>query len=79
MKNRIIALSATVLSVFSLHAQQTRIFTDPQEKFKEAKEHYQKEQYSLAYPLFKELQQASKETNYINDALMTHEIVGTIT
>src|SRR5258705_7023422 len=74
MKNRSIALIATVISVFSLNAQQTRIFTDPQEKFKEAKEYYQKEQYSLAYPLFKELQQASKETNYINDALVTQEI-----
>ena len=74
MKNRIIALVATVISVFSLHAQQTRIFTDPQEKFKEAKEYYQKEQYSLAYPLFKELQQALKETDLINDALMTQEI-----
>ena len=74
MKNRIIALVATVISVLSLQAQQTRIFTDPQEKFKEAKEYYQKEQYSLAYPLFKELQQASKETNQINDALVTQEI-----
>src|SRR5215510_2516331 len=74
MKNRILAFSATVISVVSLNAQQTRIFTDPQEKFKEAKELYQKEQYSLAYPLFKELQQASKETNYINDPLVTQEI-----
>ena len=74
MKNRSIALVATVISVFSLNAQQTLIFKDPQEKFKEAKEYYQKEQYSLAYPLFKELQQASKETNYINDALVTQEI-----
>jgi len=74
MKNRIIVLITTVISAFSLQAQQTRIFTDPQEKFKEAKEYYQKEQYSLAYPLFKELQQASKETNYINDALVTQEI-----
>ncbi len=74
MKNRIIALAAAVISVLSLHSQQTRIFTDPQEKFKEAKEYYQKEQYSLAYPLFKELQQASKETNQINDALVTQEI-----
>jgi tetratricopeptide (TPR) repeat protein len=74
MKNRSIALIATVISVFSLDAQQTLIFKDPQEKFKEAKEYYQKEQYSIAYPLFKELQQASKETNYINDALVTQEI-----
>jgi thioredoxin-like negative regulator of GroEL len=70
MKNRSIALVATVISVISLNAQQTLIFKDPQEKFKEAKEYYQKEQYSIAYPLFKELQQATKETNNINDALV---------
>ena len=74
MKNRIIASVAAVISVFSLQAQQTRIYTDPQEKFKEAKEYYQKDQYSLAYPLFKELQQALRETDLINDALMTQEV-----
>ena len=74
MKNRSIALVATVFSVFSLHAQQTRIFTDPQEKFKEAKEYYQKDQYSLAYPLFKELQQALRETDLVNDPIMVQEI-----
>jgi len=74
MKNRSIALVATIISVISLQAQETRIFTDPQEKFKEAKEYYQKEQYSLAYPLFKELQQAAKETNYINNPLVMQEV-----
>ena len=74
MKNRIIASVAAVISVFSLQAQQTRIYTDPQEKFKEAKEYYQKDQYSLAYPLFKELQQALRETDLINEALMTQEV-----
>ena len=74
MKNRFLFLAASVLSFVSIKAQQTRINTDPQEKFKEAKDYYQKEQYSLAYPLFKELQQASKETNYINDPLVTQEI-----
>jgi len=74
MKNRILALAVTVLSIISIQAQQTRIITDPQEKFKEAKEYFQKEHYSLAYPLFKELQQASKETDYINDPLVVQEI-----
>ncbi len=74
MKNRILVFAATVLSVISIQAQQTRIITDQHEKFNEAKEYYQKEQYSLAYPLFKELQQASKETDYINDPLVTQEI-----
>lgn len=74
MKNHSLVFIAILLSAYSLQAQQTRIFTDPQEKFKEAKELYQKEQYSLAYPLFKELQLASRETNSINDPLVAQEI-----
>ncbi|HUN01457.1 MAG TPA: hypothetical protein PLS00_01275, partial [Niabella sp.] len=34
-------------------AQQTRIYTDPLVNYKQAKAFFQKEQYSLAYPLFK--------------------------
>jgi TolA-binding protein len=74
MKYRSVVFLATIVSVFSLHAQQTRIYTDPQEKFKEAKEYFQKEQYSLAYPLLKELQQSLHETVRINDAVMTQEV-----
>jgi hypothetical protein len=37
-------------------AQQTFTYRDPQEKFNEAKEYYQKGLYNLAYPIFKELQ-----------------------
>jgi TolA-binding protein len=74
MKNYSLALVVTFFAVVSLRAQQTRVFSDPQEKFKEAKEYYQKEMYSLAYPLFRELQQATTETNLINDAIMTQEI-----
>src|SRR5207249_1261506 len=51
MKNQSIA-ALTILSSFfciSINAQQTRFYSDPEEKFKEAKEYYQKEQYSLAY------------------------------
>jgi TolA-binding protein len=74
MKNIGLAVSAIIFSLSGLWAQQTRIFSDPQEKFKEAKEFFQKEQYSLAYPLFKELQQDMKETNRINEDLATQEI-----
>jgi TolA-binding protein len=74
MKYTSIALFISIISISSITAQQTRIFTDPQEKFKEAKEYFQKEQYSLAYPLLKELQQSLMETNRINDAVMTQEI-----
>jgi TolA-binding protein len=74
MKHCSIVFLATLVSVFTLHAQQTRIYTDPQEKFKDAKEYFQKEQYSLAYPLFKELQQSLHETVRINNAVLTQEV-----
>jgi TolA-binding protein len=74
MKHRSIGILISILSILSVAAQQTRILNDPQEKFKEAKEYFQKEYYSLAYPLFKELQQALLETNRINDVAMSQEI-----
>ena len=74
MKNRAIALLASIIFSLSITAQQTRIYTDPQEKFKEAKEYFQKEQYSLAYPLLKELQQSLMETNRVNDPVISQEI-----
>jgi hypothetical protein len=54
-------------SSISVIAQQTRFYSDPDEKFKEAKEYFQKEEYSLAYPLLKELQQSVRETDRINN------------
>lgn len=73
MKNQCIAILATLTSIAAT-AQQTRFYSDPEEKFKEAKEYYQKEQYSLAYPLLKELQQSVHETDKINNAIEVQEI-----
>jgi TolA-binding protein len=56
------------LSHFS-SAQQTRFINDPQASFNQAKEYFQKEQYSLAYPILKDLQQRARETDRSNDAL----------
>ena len=39
------------------HAQQTYFITDPQAEYKLAQEFYQKQYYSLAYPIFRELEQ----------------------
>ncbi|MBI1343366.1 MAG: tetratricopeptide repeat protein [Terrimonas sp.] len=55
-------------------AQQTAINNDPAEKFNLAKDLFQKEQYSLAYPLLKELQQSVTETDKANHALESQEI-----
>jgi TolA-binding protein len=45
-----------VLSFFS-QAQQTFWLTDPQATYKQAQEYYEKQYYSLAYPIFKQLEQ----------------------
>ncbi len=45
------------LSFLHAHAQQTFFITDPQAEYKQAQEFYQKQYYSLAYPIFLELEQ----------------------
>ena len=61
------------LSLFS-SAQQSRFINDPQESFNQAKEFFQKEQYSLAYPILKDLEQKRRETDRSNDALNYQDI-----
>ena len=73
MKNLSLLVIVTLISFCSL-AQQTRFYTDPEDKFKEAKEYFQKEQYSLAYPLFKELKQSVRETDKANTPVTVQEI-----
>jgi len=46
-----------LLLCFFSQAQQTFWLTDPQATYKEAQELYQKQYYSLAYPIFKQLRQ----------------------
>jgi TolA-binding protein len=73
MKN-LSSLALVILMSFSVYSQETRYYNDPDQKFKEAKEYFQKEQYSLAYPLFKELQQSVRETDKVNTAITAQEI-----
>ncbi|MGQ0738796.1 MAG: tetratricopeptide repeat protein [Bacteroidota bacterium] len=73
MKNHSLLLAAIFLSAY-VFAQQTAFYTDPETKFKEAKEYFQKEQYSLAYPLFKELKQDVRETDKANIPVTVQEI-----
>ena len=69
-------LAIAITTGLSIFSQQTRYYTDPPftEKFKEAKEYFQKELYSLAYPLLKELQQAVSETEKANYGVTIQEI-----
>ena len=73
MKNLFLLVIATSTCV-AVNSQSTRYYTDPQWTFKEAKDYFQKEQYSLAYPLFKELQLAVRETDRINSPINVQEI-----
>jgi len=65
MKRIILAVACFIFSS-TLFAQQTFFLTDPQASFKQAKEYYQKEYYSLAYPLFRELRATLRESD-LND------------
>lgn len=73
MKQALILLLTVGLS-FLLSAQQTRYINDPQASFNQAKEFFQKEQYSLAYPILKDLRLRLRETDRSNDALNYQEI-----
>jgi TolA-binding protein len=58
----------------SSFAQQTKFINDPQATFKQAQEYYQKEYYSLAYPLFKELEMNMREADKSNQSLNSQEV-----
>lgn len=73
MKQLFFVVAATVFSI-AVFSQQTAFYADNYTKFKEAKEYFQKEQYSLAYPLFKELKQDIRETDIANHSVTVQEI-----
>ncbi|MBC8033215.1 MAG: tetratricopeptide repeat protein [Chitinophagaceae bacterium] len=67
----IVLVALPGLRVFS---QQTRYLNDPDINLKQAKEYYQKEYYSLAYPIFKDLAQQLQITDLTNQALNYQEV-----
>jgi tetratricopeptide (TPR) repeat protein len=73
MKQAPVLLLMIGLSYFS-SAQQTSFISTPQASFNQAKEFFQKQQYSLAYPILKDLQQKLRETDRSNDALNYQEV-----
>ena len=73
MKKPPVLLLLIGLSYFA-SAQQSRFINDPQASFNQAKEFFQKEQYSLAYPILKDLQLRLRETDRSNDALNYQEV-----
>lgn len=66
--------------VVSAYSQPTHNITDPERKYKEAKEFFVKEQYALAYPLMKELlhqypDNTASDHTYLNDDINYYYIV----
>jgi len=58
----------------SLSAQQTQYLDDPQANFKQAKDFFQNEYYSLAYPIFRDLQYSMRETDKSNNAVEYQDV-----
>ncbi|ULQ57992.1 tetratricopeptide repeat protein [Flavihumibacter rivuli] len=56
------------------NAQQTRFLNDPQADYKMAREYYNREAYSLAYPLFKELNHKLRDADRTENALYYQEV-----
>jgi TolA-binding protein len=71
---KITAFCVLALSIQGSIAQQTRFINDPQGTFKQAKEFFQREQYSLAYPLLKDLQLQLRDQDRTNLAITAQEI-----
>src|ERR1700712_3117328 len=61
-------------SFFIATAQQTRYIADPQTTLKEAKEYFANGSYSLAYPLFRDLNLYLREADRSDNAISYQEI-----
>ena len=71
---RTLLILVVAFSYLASFSQQTRILDDPNATFHQAKEYFQKEYYSLAYPLFKDLELNLRETDRSSQALNAQEI-----
>lgn len=71
---KITAFIILLCTVLISSAQQTRIMNDPQASFKQAKDYFQREQYSLAYPLLKDLAVQMTAPDRTNQAIASQEI-----
>ena len=73
MKKPVLFFSIILLSSSSF-AQQTKYLDDPQASFKQAKDFFQNEYYSLAYPIFRELKYSLRETDRSNSSVEYQDV-----
>src|ERR1700742_2680101 len=62
------------MACVSANAQQTRYIADPEATLKEAKEYFQRGAYSLAYPIFKDLNLYLRSADRTDHAISSQEI-----
>ena len=67
-------LTAFICFISVAVSQQPRNVIDPLSTYNQAREYFQKEQYSLAYPLFRELELNQRETDRSNSSINYQEI-----
>lgn len=72
--NRVVCTMICLASMSFVKGQQSAALTDPQQGFKLAKEFYQHQQYSLAYPIFKELSASLRPVDRSSRALDYQEL-----
>jgi tetratricopeptide (TPR) repeat protein len=73
VKKPVLFFSIILLSSSSF-AQQTKYLDDPQASFKQAKDFFQNEYYSLAYPIFRDLKYSLRETDRSNVAVEYQDV-----
>lgn len=74
MMVRILLFGTLLICSLGTKSQQTRIYTDPQLRFQEAKGLYHNGQYNLAYPIFRDLQNQKGKDIPSNDRIAHEEL-----
>src|ERR1700761_2987269 len=80
LKDNYLRMKNTVLSFFvillcsSSFAQQTHYYDDPQASFRQAKEFFEHDYYSLAYPIFRDLKYSLRETDRSNNTVEYQDV-----
>jgi TolA-binding protein len=74
MMSRITLLLSLLILRATVSAQQTMALNDPKQTFWQAREHFQQEHYSLAYPIFRSLQRSLTDADRAAARLTSDEI-----
>ena len=74
IKQKIALLLFAAIISLPVFAQPTHAVTDPEKKYKDAKELFVREQFALAYPLFAELRAANPDNTASDHAYLNEDV-----